>query len=916
MTSQDFALDENIHGVRFNWNVFPSTRLEESAQVTPVGCLYSLLHKRPQELKSIPVSNTGRLPPRCKSCKSYINPFCRIDRLNGMWVCCICDKKSYFPPDTKLPTSELPEVDEWPIELQQVSSTIDHVLPVDITNPIDGDTPYSYMFLLDLYVVEGHQSEFDSYILKVTKAISELPEGSLMGIVGYHDSVIFANGARLSPTDIADDIIDLESDQTKKKTEKNNKTKKNKNLLSSLFSESVYEAFLDKVGVASGFSNSWDQLPLVSSKIFTQNKEVALQTIKHLVPKIAPDYKPPRVTGFAVYLASLLLSQCSFANFIGKLVLFSGGPCTSGPGMVADTKSPMRSHSDIVNMKAPYYTTSERFYRTLSYIANGHTTERALNAVNTISGRLSDSYPPAKQPRWSVDMFITSLDQVGVYEMKSLSAMTCGGIFLNDDYNRAAFGEGLTASLGQVNQTNGVLTVSTSQGLKVNKMLGNGCPLPPAVDGSDIVSKIGDQVTSFDPQAKKLNFTNQWQFNSLQSDNGCVAVYFQMDTANSINSLNAAGSTHVFIQFQLKYRDWESNTQRVRVTTLKKPTTLASLVANQVKMTDGTYRLVNSKSKVIKERDLLLSFDQKVWVVLFSRMLINKIDTDIGYDRFEDLLELIDETIIKILYHYGGVRLTQDSNGGNSSGDNNPYLMLKLIYEVNENFKQLPSLMYHLRKSQQLVRIFNSSPDETANYHHWFNRLNLSDSLLLLQPKLYKLTSDGHSKVIPLDSTCIRSPTGTFLIMDCLFQIIIYYVADGNNFLELHHSNNDQLVSNKDPTISRALEFIEENIRGHNNRQRPPAQIVVTQTNHSQARYFMSRLNKAESMEDSMARLALDDSNYKKKKSSKNRLKFLGWFDTNSVDNSYDVLKTDDLSLDEYFREILDLVTTYRVTDS
>lgn len=902
MSTQNFFLDENIHGLRFNWNVFPSTKLEESTQVTPLGCLYSLLHKRPHELKAIPVSDTGKMPPKCNSCKSYINPYSQIDRANGMWVCCICNKKSYFPPDYKLPASEQPEASEWPIELQQVSSTIDHVLPVDITNPIENDVPFAYIFLIDIYVTKGHEAEFENYMKKVTNSIVDLPEGSLVGVIGFHDSVIFGNGAQVSAATELFDDIDLEQDQTNKKSSK-------KKPLTSLFTESVTDAFLNKIGITSASTNSWKQLPLLQAKILTQDKNTVLQLIKSLKPKVVVGYKPPRVTGLAIYLASLLLSQCSFTNFMGKMILFTSGPCTSGPGMVADTKSPMRSHTDIFNMSAPYYSSSEKFYRTLSYIANGHTSDRAQNFVNSISGKLTDSYPPAKQPRWSVDLFVGSLDQVGVYEMKSLSALTCGGIYLNDNFDRATFEEGLKSSLTKVHQTNAALTVATSQGLKVSKMLGNGCPLPPVVDGSDIFNKIGDQITSFDPLTKKLNFTNQWQFNSLKHDDDCVSVYFQMETASSASSLTAVGITHVYIQFQLKYRDWETNTQRVRVTTIKKPTTLASLVANQVKLSNGTYRLVNSKSKVIKERDLLLSFDQEAWVVLFTRLLTNKIDTNIGYDRFEDLLGLIDNTIIKLLYHFGGVRLTQDSTENSTE---NPYLMLKLIYEINENFKKLPSLIFHLRRSQQLIRIFNSSPDETASHHHWFNKLNLADSLLLIQPTLYKLTSDGQQRIIDLDSSSIQSQVGTFLIMDCLFQIIIYYVADSDSYLKLHHSNNDMLIANKDPSIARALDYIE--LLKNADETRPPAQIVITQTNHSQARYFISRLNKVESLEESMNMLAIEDLLRKKK-----GLKILGWFSKDTVDTtakSYDILKTDDLGIQEYYREILDLVGSYRVTDA
>ena len=41
MKLQNLAVKPGMSEVRFNWNVFPSTRLQESQIVTPVGCLYT-----------------------------------------------------------------------------------------------------------------------------------------------------------------------------------------------------------------------------------------------------------------------------------------------------------------------------------------------------------------------------------------------------------------------------------------------------------------------------------------------------------------------------------------------------------------------------------------------------------------------------------------------------------------------------------------------------------------------------------------------------------------------------------------------------------------------------------------------------------------------------------------------------------
>jgi hypothetical protein len=51
------------------------------------------------------------------------------------------------------------------------------------------------------------------------------------------------------------------------------------------------------------------------------------------------------------------IMETSFPNSGGRIMLYSGGPCTEGPGMVVGTelKEPIRSHHDIERDNAKYY---------------------------------------------------------------------------------------------------------------------------------------------------------------------------------------------------------------------------------------------------------------------------------------------------------------------------------------------------------------------------------------------------------------------------------------------------------------------------------------------------------------------------------------------------------------------------------
>lgn len=75
---QDFIESaEDIDGVRFNWNVWPTTRIEAAKVVLPLACLFTPLKE----------SNTRPLPPiqyepiLCNrpSCKAVLNPYSQVN---------------------------------------------------------------------------------------------------------------------------------------------------------------------------------------------------------------------------------------------------------------------------------------------------------------------------------------------------------------------------------------------------------------------------------------------------------------------------------------------------------------------------------------------------------------------------------------------------------------------------------------------------------------------------------------------------------------------------------------------------------------------------------------------------------------------------------------------------------------------
>lgn len=62
--------------------------------------------------------------------------------------------------------------------------------------------------------------------------------------------------------------------------------------------------------------------------------------------------------------------------------------------------------------------------------------------------------------------------------------------------------------------------------------------------------------------------------------------------------------------------------------------------------------------------------------------------------------------------------------------------------------------MFHLRRSP-FLQVFNNSPDESSYYRHHFNRQDLTQALIMIQPVLYAYSFNGPPEV------CVRTHTHT-----------------------------------------------------------------------------------------------------------------------------------------------------------
>lgn len=371
---------EERDGARLSWNTLPSSRMEASRLVVPIGVCYTPL-KQSEECRA---SLLPYDPVPCK-CRAVLNPFCQIDARSRMWICPFCLSRNMLPPHYKdISASNVPP------ELHQTNTTVEYRLPRPAPTPP-----------IFLYVVDTCQEEDSLKALKESLVISLglLPENALVGLITYGT---MANVHEIGYTECPKAYVfrgskDYPAKQVQDMLGLNNP---------SMRQPMPQQGRMPPMGAAARFL-----LPISQCELQLTN--TIEQLLKDPWP-VANDKRAQRCTGVALSVAVGLM-ESSFMNAGGRIMLFAGGPATEGPGMVVgpELKENIRSHHDIDRDNIKYYKKATKFYDGLAKRTshNGHV----------------------------VDIFAGCLDQVGLLEMKSLANSTGGHIILTDSFASSMF---------------------------------------------------------------------------------------------------------------------------------------------------------------------------------------------------------------------------------------------------------------------------------------------------------------------------------------------------------------------------------------------------------------------------------------------------------------------------------------------
>jgi protein transport protein SEC23 len=412
-----FLAREERDGVRWSWNIWPTSRLEATRMVVPLGCMYSPMKKIP-----------GLLPPlnyepvHCKSCFIILNPYCTVDVRSKLWVCPFCLHRNQFPPqyndisETNLPAELIPDF-----------TTIEYNLS---SRP--ALAPPIFLYVIDTCLDDKNLSALKDSLLM---SLSLIPPNSLVGLITFGTTV---------------QLFELAFTECPKsyvfRGNKDVPAKQVQQLLG-----------LQPLGTQSSSQSS----PTIQHNRFLRpfsEVEFTLETILEELQRdprpVKHDRRPLRGTGVALSVAIGLLEN-TYPGTGARIMCFLGGPATQGPGMIVsdDLKEPLRSHHDIAKEKAKHL-----------YNATQHYDQLAKRAAK--SGHM-------------VDIYACSLDQVGLLEMRHLVKRTGGVIVIADKFEEPMFKQSFQKVFARDEAENlkmgfnGTLEVQTSRELKVCGAIGH-----------------------------------------------------------------------------------------------------------------------------------------------------------------------------------------------------------------------------------------------------------------------------------------------------------------------------------------------------------------------------------------------------------------------------------------------------------
>lgn len=787
----DVTTLEATHGTRFSFNTWPASRLEATRIIAPIGALYTPISPLPPGTPSaLPYE-----PIRCSSvsCRAVLNPYCQVDFRSKLWVCPFCATRNHFPPTYAENISE----QNLPAELIPQFSNVEYELP---SIPCAG--PPVFIFVVD---VCNHEDELKELADSLTQALNLLPEDALVGFITY--------GANVNVYELG--FEGVQKSYVLRGTKEYYTSKVSEILGCSL----KYYAGGRGAGANGGpppppppagmgaapMNGQQHQQPntppppsaQILSRFLLPVSDCALslgsilEDLRKDLWQAPADRRVNRCTGSALSVATSLL-EIACARRGGRIMVFTGGPCTHGPGAIVSRLKTrdLRSHADLAKNAEPLHKPACEYYARLAYANRG---------VDSKGKESMDTRTPSMH---IVDVFACSLDQVGMLEMRELVEATGGQMVLGDSFGQSVFKESLRrvfnrhpedapTDAGKMMMAFGAsMEVHTSRECKVSGAIG------PVTSLNKKAANVGDLEIG-------KGGTNAWGLGGIDPGT-TVAVYF--DVAVPGTSPLPQGKMR-YIQFLTKYLHSNGMT-RLRSTTLCGPWCNVAPDDQQGNQNDNGYSNGPDISPI------KFGFDQEAAAVLTARLAVHRTETeDPG-----DVMRWVDRSLIRLCNKFADY-VPDDPNS----------------FRLAPQFSLYPQFMFHLRRSQ-FLQLFNSSPDEAAYYRYVLSRENVTNSLVMIQPTLLSYSFDGPPQPALLD--CQSVQPNTILLLDTFFHVVVFHGETIAAWRESGYHEQEEYAD-----FRNLLEAPQSDAQMIMDARFPVPRYIVCDQHKSEARFLMAKLN-------------------------------------------------------------------------
>ncbi|KAM0929652.1 hypothetical protein ACQ4PT_001666 [Festuca glaucescens] len=552
----DFAELEAVEGLRWPWHSWPPTPSAAEALVVPTAVLCTPLHPTaPDLLPILPYP-----PLRCanRSCAAALNPFSRVNHASARWSCSFCGATANPYPRHLSP-------DSIPAELFPTHSSVEYTLPPD---PAEGPgSPPAIVFVIDAATEGEELAVLKAEVLRVVQGLPERVRVALVTFaasVWVHDlgfegcaRVVVFNGERELESEKIQQLLGVRHSRYSK--------------LAALKATEVQRFLLPVSECEFSITSAIEDLSSMSA-----------------CPR---GHRPLRATGAAISTAIALLEGCCSSNTGGRIIVFTSGPTTVGPGLVVETDlgKAIRSHRDIFNANVPLIEKAQDFYKKVAK-------RLTYNAL-------------------VLDLLACSLDQVGAAELRYPVEVSGGLMVLAESFESEQFKSCLRQTFKRegtdyLNMNfNATIEIVTSREVKICGALG------PCISLHRKNSSVSDKEIG-------EGGTNCWKMSTLNNKT-CIAFFFRVDCSHSTER-NTEPPTVFFIQFMTRYRHGDGS-YRLRVTTVAR-------------------RWAGPRSP-----EIAAGFDQEAAAAVMARIAVHRAETY----HVRDVIRWLDKMLIRFTAKFG-----------------------------------------------------------------------------------------------------------------------------------------------------------------------------------------------------------------------------------------------------------------------